>query len=287
MKFGTMSILFREQLGTDEHIGYVESIKRISAAGFENADLNLCQICAHKTELHKDSWKQYADKIIQTAQETGISFPQCHLPFKSQKVKWQTAEDYEYYMQMMYRAIDVASYIGIPWGVVHPDSARNPELTFEQKLEAVHKEYTPVIEYAIKKGLGIAFENAGAFKEIGFCSLAEHLVELVDHYNDSMVGICWDTGHANPAYEDQGEAFRILGNRLHCTHIADNNKKADLHLLPFRGTVDWTKVMAGLRAINYSGALILEPMINLRTPNELKDAAARFAFESAKLLSEM
>ena len=89
MRVGTMSILFREHLGTGEHMSHVESLRCAKAAGFDVVDLNLCQICGHKTTLHLDTWQKDAEEIRRTAEELGISLPQCHLPIKSTKVKWQ------------------------------------------------------------------------------------------------------------------------------------------------------------------------------------------------------
>lgn len=286
MQFGTMSILFREQLGTDAHIGYVESMKRVKAAGFDTIDLNLCQLCAHKTTLHLPTWQRDAEEIAQTAHDLGLNLPQCHLPFKSAKVKWQSAEEYAYYIEMFYRAVDVAAIIGFPWAVVHPDRYFNRgEMDFETLLAENHREYDPLVEYALKKGVNIAFENMNK----GPFSKAEELVEYIDSYHDDRVGACWDTGHANMYYSggDQWEPLHIVGHRLHATHIADNRGKDDLHLLPWEGTVNWPRVIAALKDIRYPGALILEPSLNYHTPDDLKDLCGRHACEIARHLSEL
>lgn len=285
MKFGTMSILFREQLGTDAHMSYVESLTRIARAVFRVADLNLCQLCAHKTTLHQDNWQEETEKIAQAANRLGIELAQCHLPFKSAKVKWQTPEDYAYYLQMFYRAIDVAAMLGIPWAVVHPEkNAAHPEWTRAQHFEANHREFDPIVEYALGKGLGIAFENM----HTGFCSQAEDLAALIDSFGDTRVGACWDTGHAHIQYKgDQWGPLHVIGHRLHCTHIADNRGETDLHLLPWEGHIQWPRVMAAFKDIQYPGALILEPAINYWAPDALKDENGRHAYEVAKLLSEL
>ena len=283
MKFGTMSILFREQLGTDEHIGYTESLTRIKAAGFSVADLNLCQICAHKTTLHRDDWQSETEKIANTAASLGIELAQCHLPFKSNKVKWKTPEEYSYYIDMFYRAIDVASMLQIPWAVVHPEV--RSELGESEQVAANHAEFDRLVEYALSKGLGIAFENM----QRGHWGKAENLVELIDSFRDDRVGACWDTGHANIYYQEgeQWDPLHVVGHRLHCTHIADNRGETDLHLLPWEAHVNWPNVIAALKDIQYSGALILEPSVNYWSPNCLKDENGRHAYEVARTLSEL
>lgn len=285
MKYGSMTILIRERNGTDEHTGYVESLTRMRRAGFVTVDINLCQICAHKTSLHLDSWREETDRIGETAASLGIELVQCHLPFKSAKVKWKKPDEYAYYIEMFYRAIDVAARLGIPRAVIHPERDRGAQTHTEDELLAINRrEFDPLIAYALDSAVGIAFENMRG----GYCSTAEQLARLVDSYADTRVGACWDTGHAHTAYggASQADAIRTLGSRLVCTHIDDNFGDADLHLLPWEGTVNWSEVMSALRSVNYPGALILEPSVNYRSPDSLKDENARHAFEVVRRLAE-
>lgn len=70
-------------------------------------------------------------------------------------------------------------------------------------------------------------------------------------------GECYDCGHE--ACHTEGERFLPkIGNRLLCTHIHDNDKKTDLHLIPFDGQIDFARIADELRACNYSGNLTLE-----------------------------
>lgn len=289
MRIGTMTILFREHNDSAEHIGYTESLRRIRGAGFTVADLNLCQICAHKTLLHLDDWRNEAERIRATADELGISLPQCHLPFKSKKVRWKTPEDYEYYIKMFYRAIDTAAFIGIPWGVVHPERCNSlPPEANERKIAANHAEYDALIEYALSRGVNIAFENMIYNPGNGavYCSDAGELAALTDSFGDPRVGVCWDTGHANTLYRDQWEPLHVIGSRLHCTHIDDNRRTDDLHLLPYEGLINWRQVIAALDDIGYPGDLILETSINYFSPDRLKDENGRHAFAVMSALPE-
>lgn len=279
MRIGTMSILFREQLGTSEHINYVDSLQMAKDAGFDVVDLNLCQLAGHKTKLHLDNWQQEAEKIADAAARLGISFPQCHLPFKSTKVKWQTPEDYDYFIKMFYRAVDVAAMLQFPWAVVHPDRyfvvPESENWDLDKFIAENHKEYDPLVEYALNKGVGIAFENMNR----GRFSQAEELVAYIDSYRDDRVGACWDTGHANMHYKggDQWDPLHVVGHRLHATHIHDNVGKDDLHLLPFEGTINWKRVVGALRDIHYTGDFVTEPVSNYYTPMYLKNYIGRHA----------
>ena len=291
MRIGTMSILFREQLNTDVHIGYVEALERIAKSGFHVADLNLCQISAHKSALHTDQWQHETEKIALAAQRLEVALPQCHLPFKSEKVKWREPDEYAYYIRMFYRAIDVAAMLGIPWGVVHPELNHNrPEWDVEDHIAANHREFDALIEYAAKKGLSVAFENMRETREKPkcFCARAEELAALIDSFQDDRVGACWDTGHANSTYRgDQWDALHGIGKRLRCTHINDNRGAEDLHLLPWTGNIDWKRVIGALRDVEYPGDLILETSANYFTPEELKDETGRHAYHVMRCLETL
>jgi sugar phosphate isomerase/epimerase len=264
-----------------------EAGRRIAAGGFDAVDANLVMIRNKTLRLHTDDWKYEAEKIALAVQETGIELAQCHLPFRGKKVKCHTPEDLEYYYKMFYRAIDVAGFLGIPWGVIHPETFRGQNLSDEECCRLNHEANDKYIEYALNKGVNIAYENMTLGAKAGYCTYIDQLVDLIDSYADPRIGACLDTGHANMVYEDQYEPILKLGHRLHCTHINDNLGKDDLHLAPFSGTVKWESVIKGLREINYPGALNLEIGLNNEATDKLKDAGAKYALETLKAIESL
>lgn len=74
----------------------------------------------------------------------------------------------------------------------------------------------------------------------------------MDAFNNPLVGCCWDTGHGMISGDDQYEALTLLGHRVKALHIDDNYGTArDVHLLPYEGLIDWSKVLRALREIGY------------------------------------
>lgn len=287
MKLSGMTLLYRDIRNSTEKMPIDEAIRRLARVGFEYADINLVMICNKTLRLHDDSWKKEAEKILVAANDTGIKLAQCHLPFKGKKVNCHTPEDLEFYYKMFYRAIDVASFLGIPWGVIHPNTLKGSGLSDDECAKINHEENDKYIEYALNKNLNIAYENMTYGKCAGYCTYVDQLVHLIDSYGDNRIGACLDTGHANMVYEDQYEAIVKLGHRLHCTHINDNLGKDDLHLPPFSGTIKWESVMKALREINYPGVLNLEIGLNNEAPDNLKDAGAKYSLETLKSLTTL
>ena len=287
MKLCGMTLLYRDIRGSKDKMPIDEAVRRIAAAGFDAVDANLVMICNNTLRLHTDDWKYEAEKIALAVQETGIELAQCHLPFKGKKVKWHTPEELAYYYEMFYRAIDVAGFLGIPWGVIHPERFIGQNLSDEECCRINHETNDKYIEYALNKGVNIAYENMALGAKAGYCAYIDQLVDLIDSYADPRIGACLDTGHANMVYDDQYEPILKLGHRLHCTHINDNLGKDDLHLAPFSGTVKWESVIKGLREINYPGALNLEIGINNSATDNLKDAGAKYALETLKAIEAL
>ena len=287
MKLCGMTLLYRDIRGSKDKMPIDEAVRRIAAAGFDAVDANLVMICNKTLRLHTDDWKYEAEKIALAVQETGIELAQCHLPFKGKKVKWNTPEELAYYYEMFYRAIDVAGFLGIPWGVIHPERFIGQNLSDEECCRINHETNDKYIEYALNKGVNIAYENMTLGAKAGYCAYIDQLVDLIDSYADPRIGACLDTGHANMVYDDQYEPILKLGHRLHCTHINDNLGKDDLHLPPFSGTVKWESVIKGLREINYPGVLNLEIGINNSATDNLKDAGAKYALETLKAIESL
>ncbi len=287
MKLCGMTLLYRDIRGSNEKIPIDEAVRRIAAAGFDAVDLNLVMICNKTLRLHIDDWKYEAEKIALAVQETGIEIAQCHLPFKGKKINCHTPEDLEYYYKMFYRAIDVAGFLNVPWGVIHPDTLKGKGLSDDECCKINHDHNDRYIEYALNKGINIAYENMTFGTQAGYCTYVDQLVHLIDSYADPRIGACLDTGHANMVYEDQYEPILKLGHRLHCTHINDNLGKDDLHLPPFSGTIKWESVIKALREINYPGVLNLEIGLNNEATDKLKDAGAKYALETLKAIESL
>ena len=75
----------------------------------------------------------------------------------------------------------------------------------------------------------------------------------------------------------------MMGRHLVATHIADNKGRADEHLLPFYGTIDWEAVLSALSEMGYQGDLTYECMFfNQHLPLQLKVQAIR----QAKLIGD-
>ena len=93
---------------------------------------------------------------------------------------------------------------------------------------------------------------------------AQPLLDLIRAAGGSRLGICLDTGHLNLAADgDQAAFVRQAGPHLKALHIADNEGRADQHMMPYgRGTVDWSGLLAELKRAS------CRALFNLEIPGE-------------------
>ncbi len=69
--------------------------------------------------------------------------------------------------------------------------------------------------------------------------------------------MCCDFGHSH-IIGNVAEAFSVLKEHVHSTHVHDNAGDRDSHLWPEGGSIDWKEAMKLLRSAPHTPPLLLE-----------------------------
>lgn len=286
MRLGTMTSLFRERRGSDQHYGYIEAVQRCRKAGFTVLDMNMCALPRRQTALHQQDWRQQTEQIRNEAERLGCVFSQSHLPYRrASEVPFARAEDEQFFSDMTLRAIEITAMLGAKWAVIHPVMDPRADIyDTEAQVRFNQQVFAKEVEFADKMGVGLAFENMCDGSRRRFTAYAQELIALVDSFQSDKVGVCWDVGHANRAYTDQIPAIHLLGKRIKALHIDDNVGKDDLHMLPFEGNIPWEGVMHALHETGTEADLIYEIRTNINMPEALADITARYCYEVGEYL---
>lgn len=220
-------------------IGIEQAAQVVRNAGFRLLD--------YTPDVSKD-WRADLYDILACFEKNGLTVYQCHAPFNRYH-KYASAEKHR---RLVDESLSAAVLLKAKYLVVHGDEFDFDNHTYSPKaaLEYNYEYFAPIVERAEKHGVSIAFENV--FEDHSNvprnCSKTEELITLIDRFHYSSVCCCWDFGHGAVAYkEKQDEAIRLMGNRIRCTHVHDNYLNADLHLIPFFGSVDWRTCMNALK----------------------------------------
>ena len=144
-------------------------------------------------------------------------------------------------MEEIKRAIEIAEQLPFRYLVVHLGLADEEyEL---QKFDAAFSSIEHLKIYAKERGAQILLENIP-----NQLSTPERLVHFIQYTRLEDVKICFDTGHAHMTGGVQS-AFQTLKDRIASTHIHDNRREKDDHLLPFEGDIDWERTVRDFRAL--------------------------------------
>lgn len=238
-------------------VGERKAVEYVAKAGFDAFDLSMFSMAevdwatlTAKPSAHPFCGVNYLKEVREIkkiANDNGIYCNQSHAPFPLyiKQVK-----------DMMFRALELSAEAGAKVCVIHPDNFKNA-----QENAQIFNELLP---FAKSLGVKIATENMwdwrGEYAKKSACSHHEDFKEHLDVVNDDYLGACLDIGHA----EMQGlntsavQMIKTLGDKLIALHIHDNNLRRDDHLLPRKGSINFTAILRALKEVNYKGDFTLE-----------------------------
>jgi len=250
-------------------IGEEKTVEYMGKAGFDAWDFSMFRMCKYdKTNQrlyendHPLAGKDYlafARKLRRIGEEYGMVCNQSHAPFPS---RYQEIRAY------FERALECTAEAGGKICVIHPNNDHSPEENAEMFLEIL-----PVARaYKVK----IATENMWNWDKekdlssFAACSTSESFVAHLAAVNDPFLVACLDIGHAEMRGSGSGAVDMILslGEKLQALHVHDNDLWHDSHQLPGTMKIDFSKVLAALKQINYRGDFTLEADRYLSDRNE-------------------
>lgn len=222
----------------------------------------------------------------------GLRIESIHGPFMTRDLYcndvWKSGTKGDQMVKLYKIAIDAAADVNAPNVVIHfhanYDSPQINDLGLAR--------FDDVVEYAISKGVTLAFEN---LVRIGALAYAADRYEKIPN-----VRFCYDFGHAHcyPGYQNAPtlDVLDIMTDRVVTTHLHDNmgytgtriekpKKDPDYHMLPFDGNCDYAKVMKKMDEYGYRGALVLELGSGVRPEMSAEDFI-HLAYERIKRVAD-
>ncbi len=266
LRFGLSTHLFHGQRLTREHL--IE----IAGAGFTAIEL-----FATRTHFDYHNPGTIAD-LQQWLGEAGLELSSVHAPVNESFVggRWGTvlslaSSDAAVRARALAEAelaLHVARRIPIGALIAHLGIPRSQMPgPGENSRDAARRSIDALAAMAEPLGVKVAVEVLP--NEL---SRAGSLVHFVEHDLDSrVVGICLDFGHAH-LDGDLVDAVETVSEHLIATHVHDNGGRADDHLVPFDGTIDWPAAMTAVQKVGYDGTLVFEIAARGAAKDTLKKA---------------
>ena len=261
-KFGIVATCLRN----GPQIESLEKIKAVGFDGFFTSRGDIAECCAMRKE---------ADRL-------GLDYQFIHAPFKGINTFWTPGLDYLPVYTQCIESVDAAAEAGVPIVIMHLSSGWIPPQICDIGLAR----FDSFVEYALKRGVKIAFEN---LRTLG------NLAAIMDRYAQvENVVFCFDNGHEY-CYTPRVKFIDLYADRMICTHIHDNPGRDpidptvnnDQHLLPFDGTYDFKDMMDRIKKYGYEGALTLEVAKNEPYLDMSDEDWLAMCYERIKKISEM
>ena len=263
--------------------GIEEGYRMIKAAGFECLDFNLDHALDAKT-LGSGTYKghsvieggvgaviaQYAAEL-DTIRRNGLEITQMHAPFPSYVSG--KPETLDYMIEIYKTSIEFCNVIGVKNLVIHGISLHvDDKIDTQDAVDELNmKLYTSLIPTLRACNVTVCLENLFSwytdkkgYKTLysGHCANPYEAVAEIDMLNEvagkECFGLCLDTGHLNLMKIPFKKYVQILGRRIKCLHVHDNDGTTDQHLAPYTGSVRWDDFCEALAEIGYDGDLSFE-----------------------------
>ena len=252
---------------TAKHVGEKKAVELIGKAGFDAWDFSMFELARWDWANNKifdtphvlktNEYLKFAKELKNIGEAYGMVCNQSHAPFPSDRMPLDTLK----------RAIELTAEAGGTICIIHPDN----NATVEGNAEF----YASLLPFAKDHGVKIATENMWCWdnekdqSSFAACATSKSFCEHIDALNDPYLVACIDIGHAEMRGSGEGapNMIRALGDRLQALHIHDNDRWHDSHQIPFSMDIDFAKIAAALKDINYSGYLTLEADQYLKSYN--------------------
>ena len=223
--------------------------------------------------------------IRRDASNADVEIYQAHGPWR-----WppqdSTPEERAERFEKMSRSILGCQILGCPNFIIHPIMPfgdwqdPEPEKLWEMNLEF----FSRLCDVAKAHDTVICFENM-PMTALSL-STPEQILRFVKMIDSPNMRICLDTGHCSVFGQSPADAVRLFGKEyLRAMHVHDNDGRADRHMLPGEGVIDWEDFGRALAEIDCECPVSIETSVSGKIPTDQRDAAERDLANIAKKIA--
>ena len=170
--------------------------------------------------------------------------------------------------------LELAAVLPFRQLVVHvgvPDNHAAPD---DNDTAAARHSLEQLIPVAEARGVELALEVMA-----NRLSTPDALVELVEDVLDTPAcGVCLDVGHAR-LLGDPVDAIETVSGHIIAAHVHDTRGARDEHLVPYDGSIDWTRTLLAFQKVGYTGPWTFELAPGPAAATLARAAQARQRFE--------
>lgn len=267
MRFGISTHLFHDRRLERDHLAQIASF------GFDAIEV-------FATRTHFDYRDDAAvDVLAGWLSETGLTLNSIHAPIAASLIDGHWGEPFsnavadgarrQAAVREAEAALQVARRIPFDVLVVHLGTPTATAQPGDNSRAAAFRSAEDICRIAGPMGVRVALEVIP-----NDLSSAASLVTMLEADLDAPhAGICMDFGHAH-LMGDVADAVEIAAEHLIATHVHDNRRRDDEHLVPFHGSINWDMALMTMQKIGYDGTYLME-LANTGSPAAVLEEARR------------
>lgn len=266
------------RFGISTHLYHDRRLDRVHLAEIASHGFEAIELFATRTHFDYHDTAAIA-QLARWLDETGLRLNSVHAPIAAGLTDGRWGEAYSNAMgdgakrQNAVREAEAALQIAkqVPFGVmvVHLGTPAAHSEAGDNNRGAALKSADEISRIAEPLGVRVALEVIP-----NDLSSAASLVAMIEADLDSKsVGICMDFGHAH-LMGDVADAVETAAEHVVTTHVHDNRRRDDEHLVPYAGTINWDMVLMTLQKIGYDSTYLLE-LANTGSPAAVLEEARR------------
>ena len=267
MRFGISTHLFHDRRLERDHLA------QIASYGFDAIEV-------FATRTHFDYHDDAAIGVLAGwLSDTGLTLNSIHAPIAGSLIDGRWSEPFSNAVADSARrqaavreaeaALQVARRIPFDVLVVHLGTPTAKAQPGDNSRAAAFRSAEDICRLAEPMGVRVALEVIP-----NDLSSAASLVTMLEGDLDAPhAGICMDFGHAH-LMGDVADAVEIAAEHLIATHVHDNRRRDDEHLVPFHGSINWDMALMTMQKIGYDGTYLME-LANTGSPAAVLEEARR------------
>ncbi|MQB12169.1 sugar phosphate isomerase/epimerase [Agrobacterium sp. ICMP 6402] len=226
-------------------------IEKVAKLGFD-----IIEVAAHHINEYSDA---ELAAIKQSAKDNGIILTAGIGPSKSKNLSSEDAAVRAAGKAFFERTLTNVAKLDIRtiggalhsyWPIDYSQPVDKPG-DYARGVEGIHG----IADFANDLGINLCIEVLNRFENHVLNTAAEG-VAFVKDVGKNNVKVMLDTFHMNIEEDSFGEAIRTAGPLLGHFHTGESNRR-----VPGKGRMPWQEIGLGLRDINYTGAVVMEPFV--------------------------
>jgi sugar phosphate isomerase/epimerase len=172
------------------------------------------------------------------------------------------------------QTLELTSVLPFRQLVVHVGVPDGDNAAGDNDTAAARRSLEQLVPMAEARGVELALEVM-----TNHLSTPDALVELVEDVLDTpAAGVCLDVGHAR-LLGDPVDAIEAASGHIIAAHVHDTRGARDEHLVPYDGSIDWSRTLLAFQKVGYSGPWTFELAPGPTAATLVKAAQARQRFE--------